>query len=423
MSDSNDKSEIYLPDNDGKTEIIMEDQIKQMMNAMESMQTRLVMTEAWLVMTEAALVEARVASTMTQKTTGMAPPVDTRSIGKAPSFSGEHKEWHDWSFHFTAYMGSANARAIDALKAAATSELAITSEDLHLMGDEYVEMSTQLYFGPAMLCKGAALTTVKNVTGNNGLDAWRALCALYDPGSRGRQRVRMQQLLQPKRPEQVAQTVEAVERWGYDIREYETKFNKQLDDDVKIGVILAMSPIAVQNHCHLNAPDLKTYGAVRLVVMEYCRAQVDIGIEMADPMDLSAMWKGKGKGDKGGKDDKGGKYGKGGKNGKDGKGKYPEGKGKSYAGKAKSEPFDGYCTYCKKHGHRMRDGWARAAETASGSTATVERAAETVLATAGSLLWADPEEGAGDRGAGWLLSIDRDIRTDRRTSSLTRALP
>ncbi len=57
-----------------------------------------------------------------------------------------------------------------------------------------------------------------------------------------------------------------------------------------------MAPVAVQSHCHLNAPDLKTHGAVRLVVMEHCRAQVDIGIEMSDPMDLSALGKGKWKG-------------------------------------------------------------------------------------------------------------------------------
>ena len=57
-----------------------------------------------------------------------------------------------------------------------------------------------------------------------------------------------------------------------------------------------MAPIAVQNHCHLNAPDLKTYGAVRQVVMEHCRAQVDIGLEMSEAMDLSFVGKGKGKG-------------------------------------------------------------------------------------------------------------------------------
>ena len=56
-----------------------------------------------------------------------------------------------------------------------------------------------------------------------------------------------------------------------------------------------MAPIAVQSHCHLNAPDLKTYGAVRQVVMEYCRAQVDIGLEMPEPMDLSALGQGQGR--------------------------------------------------------------------------------------------------------------------------------
>ncbi len=63
MPDSDGKNEIYLSDSDDKKQNkMMEDQIKQMMNAMESMQARLVMAEA-------ALGEARVASTMTQKTT------------------------------------------------------------------------------------------------------------------------------------------------------------------------------------------------------------------------------------------------------------------------------------------------------------------------------------------------------------------
>jgi hypothetical protein len=51
---------------------------------------------------------------------------------------------------------------------------------------------------------------------------WRALCALHGPGSRGRQLARMQQLLRPTEPEQTAHTVEAAERWEYDVRQYET---------------------------------------------------------------------------------------------------------------------------------------------------------------------------------------------------------
>jgi hypothetical protein len=81
---------------------------------------------------------------------------------------------------------------------------------------------------------------------------------------------------------------------------------------------------------------MKTYGAARMVAMENCPAQVDIGIEMADPMDVSAMWKGKGEGDTGGKNGKHGKADKGGKNSKgkakDGEGKSPDGKGKGHDG-------------------------------------------------------------------------------------------
>ena len=41
--------------------------------------------------------------------------VDTRTIGKALTFTGEHKDWPEWSFQFLAYMGSVNPKSIDAL--------------------------------------------------------------------------------------------------------------------------------------------------------------------------------------------------------------------------------------------------------------------------------------------------------------------
>ena len=86
----------------------------------------------------------------------------------------------------------------------------------------------------------------------------------------------MHQLLQPRRADNVADTVESEERWEYDIREYEARFSKALDDDVKIGVILSLAPTAVQSRCHLSAPALKSYGAVRQVVMDCRRAQADV---------------------------------------------------------------------------------------------------------------------------------------------------
>ena len=43
------------------------------------------------------------------------PLVDTRTIGKAPTFIGEPNDWPEWSFQFTAYKGSANSKSIEAL--------------------------------------------------------------------------------------------------------------------------------------------------------------------------------------------------------------------------------------------------------------------------------------------------------------------
>ena len=40
----------------------------------------------------------------------------------------------------------------------------------------------------------------------------------------------------------ILQTTETVERWECDLREYEQCSGKTLDEDVKIGVILALAP-------------------------------------------------------------------------------------------------------------------------------------------------------------------------------------
>ena len=57
----------------------------------------------------------------------LAPLVDTRTIGKAPTFTGEHKDWPVWSFQCIAYMGSANPKSIEAMRWAAMEDDKITA--------------------------------------------------------------------------------------------------------------------------------------------------------------------------------------------------------------------------------------------------------------------------------------------------------
>ena len=139
-----------------------------------------------------------------------APLVDTRTIGEALSFIGEHRDWPEWSFQFTVYMGSANPKSIEALRSAAMQDAKITAAAVVQQSIE--EHNAQRYLALALLCKGSALVSVKDTEANNEFEAWRALNATFDSNNKGCQRVRMQYLLQPKRAESILQTTEAVER-------------------------------------------------------------------------------------------------------------------------------------------------------------------------------------------------------------------
>ena len=81
-----------------------------------------------------------------------------------------------------------------------------------MVKQSFEDHNPQLYSAFALLCRESALVTVKNTEVNNGLEAWRGLNATND-SNKGRQRVRMQYLLQPTRAESILQTTETVERW------------------------------------------------------------------------------------------------------------------------------------------------------------------------------------------------------------------
>ena len=207
-----------------------EQQIAQLAEALQNMQGRVAAAELAAstaqqqnlqLANKLAAAEQHLMTNQTdaRATTRTATLVDTRSIGKVPNFNGDRESWQEWAFQFTAYLGAANHKATAALKWAATSEVVIDESDIQLENSEYAVISSQLYLALVLMCKNQALTLIRNVGGNNGLEAWRILNAHYDPGSKGRQRVRMRQLLQPTKPTDVSNTRDAIERWEHDVRE------------------------------------------------------------------------------------------------------------------------------------------------------------------------------------------------------------
>ena len=106
---------------------------------------------ARVVQAERALMDTRQQVATAPKVT--APLVDKRTVGKAPTFTGEHKDWPEWSFQFTAYMGSGSSKSIEALRWAAMQDAKITAAAV--VQQSFEEQNAQLYLALALRCKGS----------------------------------------------------------------------------------------------------------------------------------------------------------------------------------------------------------------------------------------------------------------------------
>ena len=180
---------------------------------------------------------------------------------------------------------------------------------------------------------------MKNIGSESGLEAWRELSRRYDPTIVNRRRNLMSTILSPG-TFKVNELLVAIERWEEQVRQFEKRKNaygerKQIDEEIKAGIMQQMCPDSLCNHLYMNASRFRNYNEIRMEITSFLEARNQS--DTATPMDVGSMWKG-GKGDKGkgkGKDFKGGKgKDKGHKGFKGDKGK---GKGKGDKGKGASK--------------------------------------------------------------------------------------
>eukprot|EP00971_Amphidinium_carterae_P052216 1027963-Amphidinium_carterae.1 len=197
------------------------------------------------------------------------PLVDTRALGRPREFKSERTDWKDWSFQFKAFLAGANAAASTLLDKAATREGVWRLEE---QSGEEQRLSNQLYLALSLQVTGAALVKSQNVEQYNGLEAWRQLTLEYEPRTRGRQRMRLTQLLRPEKALNVNSTVDVLEAWEREVKEYERTFQKPVDEDIRIGVLTHLAPEKVAEHLYLYSDTVRTYADARKVVVDYVEA-------------------------------------------------------------------------------------------------------------------------------------------------------
>ena len=284
--------------------------------------------------------------------------IDTRTLGKPKSFTGQTAEWTTWKFTFKAFACAAHPKMKEVFDFATRkgSDPVVNSD----MTAELQSQSTQMYYMLVMMLSDHALEIVRNSPEGNGAEVWRRLLWEYEPGVGIRYGAMLQSLLKRRCGEHdetgLAREIESFER---DISKYKEQSSDLMSDASKYGIVCGgMTHQGLKQPIVLSISRLATYKALRDEIINNSRARrtwTDPNAMQVDAEHVNFQHERQGS-DGGSRSDKG----TGGKGGKGGKGK---GKEKDEKPVSKSE---GECRYCQKQRHKMAECRKMKADLAAG---------------------------------------------------------
>jgi hypothetical protein len=270
--------------------------------------------------------------------------VDPKGLGKPPFFTGNESEFAVWCRKTENSVLSVYPEAVELMRAAVDSQKEVNIEEFQTdmgMPKEIIdEVNAQVYSVMMALTSNEPFDIVVGAGAGNGLETWRRLHRRYDPGTVGRSRGMLRDILSPAKSniESLRHNVEKLEE---KIRRYCERRDASggkmtLNEDIRMASLEALLPDDLEKHVQLNRGRLTTYETLRGEVVMYAEAR---GTSVKppresrhdDPMDTSSMMKGKAKG----------------------KGKKGDGKGKGSGAGSDKE-----CYNCGKKGHFSKDCWA-----------------------------------------------------------------
>ena len=129
-----------------------------------------------------AAAQQRIAQLSSGTDVSTTPPgiIDTCTLGKPKSFSGQTSEWTTWQFTFKAFACAVHPKMKEVFDLA-TQKGADPVNATDITG-ELQSLSTQLYYMLVMMLGDQAQEIVRNSPEGIGAEVWRKLLWEYEPG-------------------------------------------------------------------------------------------------------------------------------------------------------------------------------------------------------------------------------------------------
>ncbi|CAK0811260.1 unnamed protein product, partial [Prorocentrum cordatum] len=170
--------------------------------------------------------------------------LDSRGVGKVPTFSGKREDFEDWIFPFESFCGLLGWTA--GPDRSREAEEPLTADDL---GEQGVRVGRSLYHLLASTTKGTAQSIVKLCPRGDGFEAMRRLYKEYRPRLNEEHGQMLQQILTPlwwKDREGKERFTEVLIAWDELISRYERATGEQVAQNMKTSAIMAHAPEVVR---------------------------------------------------------------------------------------------------------------------------------------------------------------------------------
>ena len=232
---------------------------------------------------------------------GLPSLVDTKAIGKHPTFSGdfdvtgqpEGMPWSQWSSVLWSYLGAFDPTATRLLRQMESNVEDLVIVDNTSMTEAERRLSMQLFYVLALTCRGKALQVVRRVPEEFGFEAWKQLCREFEPRLPSRFQGMLQAILLPTRMDDPGQTMY---QWKSRVLVYEEQSGDKVSENIRLAVLQKyLCDGELARRLNLQSARLTTYDLARKEAINYLRVkQTWTASGSSDPMDLSPLGNGKG---------------------------------------------------------------------------------------------------------------------------------